>query len=208
MNEELLCGLMTVLGYLLGAIPFGVVVSKVMGLPDPRTVGSKNVGFTNVLRVSGKTAGILTLLGDMGKGWVLSWAAMQWLTVEWFIMVVALSPILGHLFSPFLGFKGGKGVATALGAVLGLSPSIGLLLLLIWLGAVAIWRYSSGGALAAFACLPVVAIVNEQRQEFLVFSLIVSGLLWIKHKDNIVRLWKGTESKIGQKRQAVGDRDR
>jgi len=200
MNEELLCGLMTVLGYLLGAIPFGIVVSKAMGLPDPRTVGSKNVGFTNVLRVSGKTAGILTLLGDMGKGWVLSWAAMQWLTVEWFIMVVALSPILGHLFSPFLGFKGGKGVATALGAVLGLSPSIGLLLLLIWLAAVAIWRYSSGGALAAFACLPVVTIVNEQRQEFLVFSLIVSGLIWIKHKDNIVRLWKGTESKIGQRK--------
>jgi acyl phosphate:glycerol-3-phosphate acyltransferase len=205
MNEELLCGLMTVLGYLLGAIPFGIVVSKAIGLPDPRTVGSKNVGFTNVLRVSGKTAGILTLLGDMGKGWMLSWAAMQWLTVEWFIMVVALSPILGHLFSPFLGFKGGKGVATALGAVLGLSPSIGLLLLLIWLGAVAIWRYSSGGALAAFACLPVVAIVNEQRQEFLVFSLIVSGIIWIKHKDNIIRLWKGTESKMGQKTQGVGE---
>ena len=203
MNEELVGALMTVLGYLLGAIPFGIVVSKGMGLPDPRTVGSKNVGFTNVLRVSGKTAGILTLLGDMGKGWVLSWAAMQWLTMEWFIMVVALSPILGHLFSPFLGFKGGKGVATAMGAVLGLSPSIGLLLLLIWLGAVAIWRYSSGGALAAFACLPVVAIVNEQRQEFLVFSLIVSGLIWIKHKDNIVRLWKGTESKIGQKKQRI-----
>jgi len=205
MNEELIAVLMTVLGYLLGAIPFGIVVSKGMGLPDPRTVGSKNVGFTNVLRVSGKTAGILTLLGDMGKGWVLSWAAMQWLTVESFIMVVALSPILGHLFSPFLGFKGGKGVATALGAVLGLSPSIGLLLLLIWLGAVAIWRYSSGGALAAFACLPVVAIVNEQRQEFLVFSLIVSGMIWIKHKDNIIRLWKGTESKMGQKTQGVGE---
>ena len=203
MSEELLGALMTVLGYLLGAIPFGIVVSKGMGLPDPRTVGSKNVGFTNVLRVSGKTAGILTLLGDMGKGWVLSWAAMQWLTVESFIMIVALSPILGHLFSPFLGFRGGKGVATAIGAVFGLSPSIGLLLLLIWLGAVAIWRYSSGGALAAFACLPVVAIVNEQRQEFLVFSLIVSGLIWIKHKDNIVRLWKGTESKIGQKKQRI-----
>ena len=205
MNEELIAVLMTVLGYLLGAIPFGIVVSKGMGLPDPRTVGSKNVGFTNVLRVSGKTAGILTLLGDMGKGWVLSWAAMQWLTVESFIMVVALTPILGHLFSPFLGFKGGKGVATALGVVLGLSPSIGLLLLLIWLGAVAIWRYSSGGALAAFACLPVVAIVNEQRQEFLVFSLIVSGMIWIKHKDNIIRLWKGTESKMGQKTQGVGE---
>ena len=200
MNEELLWVLMTMLGCLLGAIPFGVVVSKAMGLPDPRTVGSKNVGFTNVLRVSGKKAGILTLLGDMGKGWVMGWAAMQWLTDERFIMLVALSVILGHLFSPFLNFKGGKGVATAMGAVLGLSPSIGLLLLLIWLGAVAIWRYSSGGALAAFGCFPVVAIVNEQRQGFFVFSLVVSTLIWVKHKDNIVRLWKGTESKIGQRK--------
>ena len=200
MNEELIWVLMTMLGCLLGAIPFGVVVSKAMGLPDPRTVGSKNVGFTNVLRVSGKKAGILTLLGDMGKGWVVGWAAMQWLTDERFIMFVALSVILGHLFSPFLNFEGGKGVATALGAVLGLSPSIGLLLLLIWLGAVAIWRYSSGGALAAFGCFPVVAIVNEQRQGFFVFSLVVSTLICVKHKDNIVRLWKGTESKIGQGR--------
>jgi glycerol-3-phosphate acyltransferase PlsY len=126
---------------------------------------------------------------------------MHWLTDEPFIMLVALTPILGHVFSPFLNFKGGKGVATALGSVLGLSPSIGVLLLLIWVGTVAIWRYSSGGALAAFGLFPVVAIVNEQRQEFLVFSMVVSALIWFKHKDNIVRLWKGTESKIGQKKQ-------
>jgi glycerol-3-phosphate acyltransferase PlsY len=200
MDQQVLVAVLVVVGYLLGAIPFGIVVSKAMGLPDPRTVGSKNVGFTNVLRVSGTKAGVLTLLGDMGKGWVMGWAAMQWLTDERFIMLVALSVILGHIFSPFLNFKGGKGVATALGSVLGLSPSIGLLLVLIWLGAVAIWRYSSGGALAAFGCLPVVAIVNEQRQEFLVFALIVSGLIWVKHKDNLVRLWKGTENKIGQRK--------
>ena len=200
MNEDFLWVLMAMAGYLLGAVPFGVVVSKALGLPDPRTVGSKNVGFTNVLRVSGKKAGILTLIGDMGKGWVMGWAAMHWLTDERFIMLVALSAILGHIFSLFLNFKGGKGVATALGVVLGLSPSIGLLLLLIWLGAVAIWRYSSGGALAAFGCFPVVAIVNEQRQEFFVFSLIVSTLIWVKHKDNIVRLWKGTEGKIGKRK--------
>ena len=202
MDESLLWVLMAMLGYLLGAVPFGIVVSAALGLPDPRTSGSKNVGFTNVLRVSGKQAGILTLVGDMGKGWIVAWAAMQWLTTEGYIMVVALSPILGHMFSPFLGFKGGKGVATALGSVLGLSPSMGTLLLLIWLGTVAIWRYSSGGALAAFGTFPVVAIVNEQRQEFLVFAILVSTLIWIKHKDNIVRLWKGTESKIGQRSQA------
>jgi acyl phosphate:glycerol-3-phosphate acyltransferase len=203
MNEELLCLLMTVLAYVLGGIPFGIVVSKALGLPDPRTVGSKNIGFTNVLRVSGKTAGILTLLGDFGKGWVCAWIAMHWLTVESYIMVVAFAPILGHMFSPFLGFKGGKGVATAVGVVLGLSPSIGLLLLLIWLGAVAIWRYSSGGALAAFGCFPIVAVVNEQRQEFFIFSLVISALIWIKHKDNIVRLWQGTESKMGKKKQEL-----
>ena len=94
-------------------------------------------------------------------------------------------------------------MATAVGAVLGLSPSIGLLLLLIWLGAVAIWRYSSGGALAAFTCFPIVAIVNEQRQELLIFSLLVGALIWFKHKDNIVRLWKGTETKIGKKKQEL-----
>jgi len=201
MDDRFLWVLMAVAGYGLGAIPFGLVVSKMMGLADPRTVGSKNVGFTNVLRVSGTKAGVLTLLGDMGKGWVMGWAAMRWLTDEPLIMVVAISPILGHVFSPFLSFKGGKGVATALGSVLGLSPSMGVLLLLIWLGTVAIWRYSSAGALAAFGVFPVVAIVNEQRQEFLVFSVIVSALIWFKHKDNIVRLWKGTEGKIGQQTQ-------
>jgi glycerol-3-phosphate acyltransferase PlsY len=198
MEEQFLWALMALAGYVFGSIPFGIVVSKAMGLPDPRTIGSKNVGFTNVLRVSGTKAGVLTLLGDMGKGWVMGWAAMHWLTDEWFIMLVALSPILGHVFSMFLSFTGGKGVATALGSVLGLSPSMGVLLLLIWIGTVAIWRYSSGGALAAFGMFPVVAMVNEQRQEFLLFSVVVSALIWYQHKDNIVRLWKGTESKIGQ----------
>ena len=203
MEEELFCLLLVMLGYALGAIPFGIVVSKALNLPDPRGVGSKNVGFTNVLRVSGTKAGVLTLLGDMGKGWLIGWAAMHWLQTESFMMLAALSPIIGHIFSPFLAFKGGKGVATALGSVLGLSPSIGTLLLLIWLGAVSIWRYSSGGALAAFGLFPVVAIVNEQRQEFLIFAIVVSMLIWIKHKDNIVRLWKGTEGKIGQKTLAT-----
>jgi glycerol-3-phosphate acyltransferase PlsY len=203
MNEELLCVLLVTFGYALGAIPFGIVVSKALHLSDPRAVGSRNVGFTNVLRVSGAKAGVLTLLGDMGKGWVIGWAAMQWLPTESYMMVAAVSPIIGHIFSPFLGFKGGKGVATALGSVLGLSPSIGTLLLLIWLGAVGIWRYSSGGALAAFGLFPVVAIVNEQRQEFLIFAIVVSTLIWFKHKDNIVRLWKGTEGKIGQKTLAT-----
>ena len=199
MNNEMLWVLMAMAGYLLGAIPFGVVVSKSMGLPDPRTVGSKNVGFTNVLRVSGKKAGILTLIGDMGKGWIMGFAATQMLQQEWMILLVALAPFLGHLFSPFLGFKGGKGVATALGSVLGVELAIGFLLLLAWVGAVAMWRYSSGGALTAFGLFPLIASLARPTVEFVLFSVIVSGLIVLKHKGNIERLWNGTESKIGQK---------
>jgi len=199
MNNEMLWVLMAIVGYLLGAIPFGIVVSKAMGLPDPRTVGSKNVGFTNVLRVSGKKAGILTLIGDMGKGWIMGFAATQMLQQEWMILLVALAPFLGHLFSPFLGFKGGKGVATALGSVLGVEPAIGLLLLLAWLCAVAMWRYSSGGALTAFGLFPLIASLARPTVEFVLFSVIVSGLIVFKHKGNIERLWNGTESRIGQR---------
>lgn len=191
---------LVIVGYLLGGVPFGVVISKAMGLPDPRTVGSKNVGFTNVLRVSGKPAGILTLIGDMGKGWAMGFTAMHLLQDEWAILVVALAPFLGHLFSPFLGFKGGKGVATALGSVLGVSPLVGLLILLAWIAAVAIWRYSSGGALTAFGLFPVIAALIHPSIPFMLFSLTVSGLIAIKHKGNIERLRNGTESKIGQKK--------
>jgi glycerol-3-phosphate acyltransferase PlsY len=200
MDYHGLVAVLAVVGYLLGAVPFGVVVSNAMGLPDPRTVGSKNVGFTNVLRVSGKKAGILTLVGDMGKGWVMGVAATQVLQDEWAVLLVAFTPFLGHLFSPFLGFKGGKGVATALGSVLGVAPEIGLLLLLAWIGAVAMWRYSSGGALTAFGLFPFLSAVIRPTGEFVLFSVLVSGLIVLKHKENIARLWNGTESKMGQGR--------
>jgi glycerol-3-phosphate acyltransferase PlsY len=198
MDDVTFVSMLVVVGYLLGAVPFGVVVSKAMGLPDPRTVGSKNVGFTNVLRVSGMKAGLLTLIGDMGKGWVMGAAATHWLQGEWAILLVALAPFLGHLFSPFLGFTGGKGVATALGSVLGVAPLIGLLLLVAWIGAVALWRYSSGGALTAFGLFPLLAALVRPTIEFLLFSFVVSGLILVKHTGNIERLLKGTESKIGR----------
>ena len=195
-----LTAVLVLLGYLVGGIPFGVVVSKLMGCPDPRTVGSKNIGFTNVLRVSGKTAGILTLIGDMGKGWIMGYVATQIYPAEWVILLVGIAPFIGHLYSPFLRFTGGKGVATALGSVLGVAPLIGLVLLLTWIGAVAVWRYSSGGALTAFALFPVLAVFVRPTSGFIIFSLVISGLIVIKHKGNIERLWKGTESKIGQGR--------
>lgn len=195
-----LTAVLVLLGYLLGGIPFGVVISKAMGLPDPRTVGSKNVGFTNVLRVSGKKAGILTLIGDMGKGWVMGYVATQIYQTEWAVLLVAIAPFIGHLYSPFLKFTGGKGVATALGSVIGVAPVIGLVLLLAWIGAVAVWRYSSGGALTAFLLFPVIALLVRPTSGFIIFSLVISGLIVVKHKGNIERLWKGTESKIGQSR--------
>lgn len=204
MNHQGLIVVLALCGYLLGAVSFGIVVSRAMGLPDPRTVGSKNVGFTNVLRVSGKKAGILTLIGDMGKGWVIGFAATQLLQEEWAILLVALSPVLGHLFSPFLGFRGGKGVATALGSVLGVAPLIGMFLLLAWIVAVAIWRYSSGGALTAFGFLPIVAALVRPSVAFMLFSAVISGLIVMKHKGNIERLWKGTENKIGERKAPAG----
>ena len=197
--QGLIAGLV-IFGYLLGGVPFGVVISKAMGFPDPRTVGSKNVGFTNVLRVSGKKPGILTLIGDMGKGWVMGYAATQLLQDEWAILLVAFAPFLGHLFSPFLGFQGGKGVATALGSVLGVAPMIGSLLLLAWLGAVALWRYSSGGALMAFGLFPVIAALMRPSGAFVSFAVVVTGLIVMKHKGNIERLWNGTESKMGERK--------
>ncbi|MCP9469497.1 MAG: glycerol-3-phosphate 1-O-acyltransferase PlsY [Nitrospira sp.] len=189
-----------VIGYVLGGIPFGVVVCKTMGLPDPRTVGSKNVGFTNVLRVAGKQAGILTLIGDMGKGWIMAYAATQWYQTEWPILLIALAPFLGHLYSPFLKFRGGKGVATALGSVLGVAPMIGLLLLVAWIGAVALWRYSSGGALTAFGLFPIIALFAHPTGPFLLFSFAITLLIVVRHKDNIIRLLRGTEPKIGERR--------
>lgn len=187
-------------GYVLGGIPFGVVVCKAMGLPDPRTVGSKNVGFTNVLRVAGKQAGILTLIGDMGKGWIMAYGATQWYQTEWPILLIAIAPFIGHLYSPFLKFRGGKGVATALGSVLGVAPMIGLVLLVAWIGAVALWRYSSGGALTAFGLFPIIAVFVHPTGPFLLFSLVITLLIVVRHKDNIIRLLRRTEPKIGERR--------
>jgi glycerol-3-phosphate acyltransferase PlsY len=198
MNDALLGTALAASAYVVGSIPFGVVVSRMLGTVDPRTAGSRNVGFTNVLRVAGAGAGILTLFGDLGKGWLMAWIARQVVIDERIILLVALAVILGHCHSMFLGFKGGKGVATAIGAILGLHVVLGVSLLGVWLLAVAVWRYSSGGALAAFALLPVAAVVFQQSPLFIGFAVGVSALIWLRHKENLIRLWSGTESRIGQ----------
>jgi glycerol-3-phosphate acyltransferase PlsY len=189
---------LALLGYVIGSIPFGVVVSRLLGVVDPRSAGSRNVGFTNVLRVSGRKAGILTLAGDIGKGWLVAWLGTLLLVQESSILLVALAPIVGHLYSAFLRFKGGKGVATALGSVLGVDPLVGLILMALWVSAVVLWKYSSGGALLAFGLFPLVALIFNRSWLFVGFALSVAALIWIRHKDNLVRLWSGTESRIGQ----------
>jgi len=186
-------------GYLVGSIPFGVIVSKALGAVDPRTAGSKNIGFTNVLRVSGPIAGGLTLLGDAGKGCLVAWFGAQVLEIESAALIVAASPVLGHLYSAFLGFRGGKGVATAMGAVTGIQPMVGLSILGLWVSGVVISRISSVGALVAFLGLPIVAIAKETSRGFLVFALTVSAMIILRHRSNIERLAAGREPRMGQR---------
>lgn len=196
MFDEWLPAAMAVGGYLLGSIPFGLVVAKCLGTVDPRTAGSRNIGVTNVLRLSGKTAGLLTLAGDMGKGWLVAWTAAQTFDREAVVAAIALTPIVGHLYSVFLGFQGGKGVATAMGAVVGMAPPVGVVIMLIWVVTVAVWRYSSGAALAAFGMLPIVAVVLGRSWVLVLVSGVVSSLIVVRHRENLVRLWSGTEPKM------------
>jgi glycerol-3-phosphate acyltransferase PlsY len=182
--------------YVLGSIPFGLLVAHALGEKDPRTAGSNNIGFTNVLRVSGKKAGILTLLGDIGKGVIAVVFAQSLGAPGPWVLLMGFAVVLGHIFSVFLGFKGGKGVATALGAVLGIEPFLGFCLLGIWIGTVIIFKYSSGGALAAFFCFPILAFFLNEDLQLTLFSLCILGLIVYGHTENISRLIKGTEPKI------------
>lgn len=196
MSPEILGPLSCLGAYLLGSIPFGIVFSRLLGAPDPRQAGSRNIGFTNVLRVSGKKVGILTLAGDLGKGWLVGWIAGLGLLPNLWALLAVLSVVLGHLFPVFLRFRGGKGVATGLGCMLGLHFLMGLALVVIWVATVGIWRYSSGGAVMAFGALPVVSWFMTLDLQFTIFSLLLSVLVIGRHKGNIVRLLQGTEPRI------------
>ncbi len=186
----------TTAAYLLGSVPFGLLVTKALGEKDPRTAGSKNIGFTNVLRVSGKKAGILTLLGDIGKGVLATVVAQALGAPRLWVLLIGMAVVLGHIFSIFLGLKGGKGVATALGSVLGIEPVLGVCLFGIWIGAVLMFRYSSGGALSAFFCFPILAFLLYDDMQLVLFSLGILGLIVYGHTENIIRLKNGTESKM------------
>ncbi|MGD9851463.1 MAG: glycerol-3-phosphate 1-O-acyltransferase PlsY [Nitrospirales bacterium] len=186
--------------YFIGSIPFGLLVAKLLGGPDPRKTGSRNIGFTNVLRVCGKKAGAFTLLGDMGKGLLVT-VMGKYLGFSWtWILIFGLAVILGHIFSLFLSFHGGKGVATALGAIGGLHWIIGVTLIGVWLISVFIFKYSSGGALVAFGSFPLLVFFMGGDPSFLIFSIVVMVLIFFCHRENIIRLYHGVEPKIGSTR--------
>jgi glycerol-3-phosphate acyltransferase PlsY len=196
--------------YLVGSLSFAVIVSRVMGLNDPRTFGSKNPGATNVLRSGSKAAAIVTLLLDAFKGWLpvmlVKWYGAQYGMGDGTMAMVGLAAFLGHLFPVFFRFEGGKGVATALGVLLATSWILGLAIGLTWLVVAYLARYSSLSSLAAALLAPVYYIFGDgvvwAMNRNAMFALVVmSGLLIWRHTENITRLLKGTESRLGKKKK-------
>ena len=193
--------LATVLAYLAGSVPFAVVVSRAMGLPDPRSYGSGNPGTTNVLRSGSKLAALLTLVGDALKGWAAV-AIAQYLGLGAVVIaLVALAAFLGHVFSVWLRFNGGKGVATAAGVLFALDWRIGLSVLAVWLGVVVATRYSSLGALVASCAAPVAVWHFAGAGPVLWACLAMSAVLVWRHGANIGKLLRGEESRIGEKKK-------
>ena len=185
-----------VLGYLFGSIPFGIVVTRLAGTADIRTIGSGNIGATNVLRTGHKWLAAATLLGDMLKGAVAVMVA-AYLFGRDIAAYAAFGAFFGHLFPVWLGFKGGKGVATYIGLLLGFQAWLALAVFcVLWAAVAAVTRYSSLAALAASAATPLILWAGDDAREATLF-LLLSALLWFMHRGNIARLIDGSESKIG-----------
>lgn len=200
--------LAVVLAYLLGSVPFAVVMSRAFGLADPRSYGSKNPGATNVLRSGNKLAAALTLLGDACKGWLAVFLARLYgPDFGWSdntVAMIGLAAFFGHLFPVFLRFKGGKGVATAAGVLLAINVWLGLGVLATWIAVVFVFRYSSLGALIAAASAPLYAGLAAGFD----FSVLAIGIISLaligKHWGNLQRLMAGTEPKLGKKARQAG----
>jgi glycerol-3-phosphate acyltransferase PlsY len=207
MNTALITVAMAVGAYLLGSISFAVVSSKLFGIADPRTYGSKNPGATNVLRSGNKKAAIATLIGDAAKGWLAVWLAVHYqdqLGVEDIaIALVAIAVFLGHLWPIFFRFVGGKGVATAAGVLLGLNVWLGLATLATWLIVAYAFRYSSLAALAAALFAPFYYGLLFGIDSILIAVVAMSMLLLFRHSANISNLLAGKESRIGSKSAAA-----
>lgn len=203
-----LAALFVVSAYLLGSIPFAVVVSRALRLQDPRTFGSRNPGATNVLRTGNKTAAVLTLLGDAAKGWfavfAAIWAVSTFALPGITVALCCIAVFLGHVFPVFLKFRGGKGVATALGVLLALSVWLALATIATWLIVAYATKYSSLAAIAAAVFAPLYFILGSNvawpaNGGYAVAIIVISVILLFRHQANIGRLMRGKESKIGSK---------
>lgn len=186
------------IGYLLGSVSSAVVVTRALHLQDPRNVGSGNPGATNVLRYGGKGAALATLLGDLLKGVIAVLIARQLSAQSWVIAATMVTVFLGHLYPVFFGFKGGKGVATALGAYVGASPLVGGALAGTWLVVAVLSRYSSLSALVATALSPLYVWYWLRDPAYVAGSVVMAAILFWRHRGNIKRLLAGTETKIGK----------
>ena len=194
--------------YLIGSLSFAVIVSRLMGLHDPRSYGSKNPGATNVLRSGNKAAAVVTLLLDALKGW-LPVVLVKWLGADYglgggTVAAVGLAAFLGHLYPVFFSFKGGKGVATAAGVLIGISWVLGLATLATWLIVAYFSRYSSLASLAAAVFSPLYYLFGDRAawyvdKRIVMMLVVISALLIYRHRDNINKLLKGTESRLGAK---------
>ena len=194
--------------YLIGSLSFAVIVSRLMGLHDPRSYGSKNPGATNVLRSGNKAAAVATLLLDALKGW-LPVVLVKWLGADYglgggTVAAVGLAAFLGHLYPVFFKFKGGKGVATAAGVLIGISWVLGLATLATWLIVAYFSRYSSLASLAAAVFSPLYYLFGDRAawyvdKRIVMMLVVISALLIYRHRDNINKLLKGTESRLGAK---------
>jgi glycerol-3-phosphate acyltransferase PlsY len=191
-------------GYLFGSISTAVLTCRLMGLPDPRTEGSRNPGATNVLRLGGKKAAFMTLTGDMLKGLVPVLIAQALHASPLILSATALAAFLGHLYPVFFGFQGGKGVATALGVILGLYLPAGLGVAAIWLLMAFLFRISSLSALTAMLLAPVVFWVLKPEPAFISVMIVITLMLFWRHRSNIRDLLSGTEGKI----ELRSDRDK
>ena len=205
--------LATLAAYLIGSLSFAVIVSRVMGLNDPRTYGSGNPGATNVLRSGSKPAAIATLVLDALKGWLpvalVHWFGRPWGLGDGTLAAVGLAAFLGHLYPVFFRFQGGKGVATALGVLLGISGWLGLATALTWVIIAFFFRYSSLASLVSAVFAPVYYVlfggVLWYTEAPITAAIVVMGLLLIwRHRENIVRLIAGKESRLGKKKPAPG----
>jgi glycerol-3-phosphate acyltransferase PlsY len=187
--------------YLLGSVSFGILISKCFGLADPRTVGSGNPGATNVLRSGKKSAALLTLLGDAFKGWVPVWFALQSDMLMWVVSAVGVAVFIGHLYPIYFKFKGGKGVATALGVMLAISPWLALAAFATWLIVFAFSYYASLASIVAAFFVPIHSYYYLQPyKDYFLMLLVLSGLLIWRHRGNIQKLLNGTESGFKKKK--------